>query len=51
MPKAHSRKKSETTTLEWRPVEEVIPYARNPRLIPDSAVSKVAASIAEFGFK
>jgi ParB-like chromosome segregation protein Spo0J len=28
-----------------------IPYARNARIIPDSAVGKVAASIKEFGFK
>lgn len=51
MAKSHSPKKAEQTTLEWRAVEDVIPYARNPRLIPDSAIGKVAASIKEFGFK
>jgi site-specific DNA-methyltransferase (adenine-specific) len=29
----------------------VIPYARNPRQIPQSAIDKVAASIQEFGFR
>jgi len=29
----------------------LIPYARNPRHIPQSAVNKVAASIREFGFR
>ncbi len=34
----------------WSP-SRCIPYARNARVIPDSAVGKVAASIKEFGFK
>ena len=51
MAKSHSPKKAEQTTLEWRAVEDVIPYARNPRLISETAVSKVAGSIAEFGFR
>jgi len=34
----------------WEPAR-CIPYARNARVIPDSAVGKVAASIKEFGFK
>ena len=34
----------------WEP-SRCIPYARNARIIPDSAVGKVAASIKEFGFK
>jgi len=34
----------------WPP-SRCIPYARNARVIPDSAVGKVAASIKEFGFK
>ena len=34
----------------WEP-SRCIPYARNARVIPDSAVGKVAASIKEFGFK
>ncbi len=38
-------------TLEMWPPSRCIPYARNARIIPDSAVGKVAASIKEFGFK
>lgn len=51
MAKSHSPKKAEQTTLEWRAVEDVIPYARNPRLVSEAAISKVAGSIAEFGFR
>lgn len=53
MPKGHSDKRSAeaTATLEWRPVESVIPYARNPRFVSETAISKVAGSIAEFGFR
>lgn len=38
-------------TVEIWPIERLIPYARNPRHIPQSAVNKVAASIREFGFR
>src|SRR5207244_2074198 len=34
---------------EW-PIDKPIPYARNAREIPQSAVDKVAASIKEFGW-
>jgi ParB-like chromosome segregation protein Spo0J len=37
--------------VEWRPVGEVFPYERNPRVIPESAILKVAASIREFGWR
>ena len=37
--------------VEQRDIGQVIPYERNPRRIPDAAVSKVAASIREFGFQ
>lgn len=37
--------------IEWWPIERPIPYARNARKIPESAVDKVAASIKEFGFR
>jgi len=33
------------------PTSKPIPYARNPRKIPQSAIDKVAASIQEFGFR
>ena len=32
-------------------IEKPIPYARNPRQIPQIAIDKVAASIREFGFR
>jgi ParB-like chromosome segregation protein Spo0J len=38
-------------TVEMWPIERVIPYARNPRQIPQTAIDKVAASIQEFGFR
>jgi ParB-like chromosome segregation protein Spo0J len=37
--------------VEIWPIENVIPYARNPRIIPQSAVNKVATSIRQFGFR
>lgn len=36
--------------VEWWPIERVIPYARNARKCPQSAVNKVAKSLAEFGW-
>lgn len=36
--------------IEYRRIEDIIPYERNPRK-NDSAVDAVAASIREFGFK
>lgn len=35
--------------IELWPIEKVIPYARNPRRISEAAISKVKASIKEFG--
>ena len=37
-------------TALW-PIAKVVPYARNPRVITDEAVAKVAASIREFGWQ
>src|ERR1017187_8074175 len=37
--------------VEWWPIEKAVPYARNARICPESAVAKVAGSIHEFGFK
>jgi ParB-like chromosome segregation protein Spo0J len=37
--------------VEIWPIEKPIPYARNPRQIPQIAIDKVAASIQEFGFR
>ena len=37
--------------VELWPLERLQPYERNPRLCPQRAIEKVAASIAEFGFR
>lgn len=37
--------------IEQWPISQPIPYARNARKIPETAVDKVASSIAEFGFQ
>jgi ParB-like chromosome segregation protein Spo0J len=37
--------------VEIWPLEKLIPYARNPRQIPQIAIDKVARSIEEFGFR
>ena len=39
-----------TLNVEYRKVEALIPYARNPRTHSDEQVAKIAASIAEFGW-
>jgi ParB-like chromosome segregation protein Spo0J len=36
--------------VEYRPLESLVPYARNPRTHSDEQVSQIAASIREFGF-
>jgi DNA modification methylase len=38
-------------TVESWPIERPIPYARNARVVPEAAIAKVAASIAEFGWR
>ncbi len=40
-----------TPTVALWPIEKPVPYARNPRLAPESAIAKVAGSIEEFGFR
>jgi ParB-like chromosome segregation protein Spo0J len=37
--------------IELWPIEKLIPYARNARKIPQTAIDKVAASIKEFGWR
>ena len=37
--------------IEDRPIADLRPYERNPRKIPKKAVSKVALSIKEFGWR
>jgi ParB-like chromosome segregation protein Spo0J len=36
--------------VAWRPLHELIPYARNPRTHTDAQVAQIAASIREFGW-
>lgn len=43
--------KSSALSVELWPTSKPIPYARNARKIPQSAIDKVAASIQEFGFR
>ena len=38
-------------TVEWWPIERPLPYARNPRLTPETAIAKVAASLKEYGWR
>ena len=37
--------------LEYRSPDDLIPYERNPRVMSDTAVEKVARSISEYGFR
>ncbi len=37
--------------IELWPIDRPLPYAQNPRKIPQSAIDKVAASIKEFGWR
>ena len=41
---------TETLRVEYRKVEMLIPFARNPRTHSDAQVAKLAASIVEFGW-
>ena len=41
---------TETLRVEYRKVETLIPFARNPRTHSDAQVAKIAASIVEFGW-
>jgi ParB-like chromosome segregation protein Spo0J len=36
--------------IEYRPLADLIPYARNSRTHSDGQVAQIAASIKEFGF-
>jgi hypothetical protein len=40
-----------TFNIEWWDIDKVVPYAKNARKIRQSAIDKVAASIAEFGWR
>jgi len=45
-----SRLEGENMSIEHRPVESLIPYARNARTHSDDQVAQIAASIRSFGF-
>lgn len=40
----------EPLQIQYRPIESLIPYARNARTHSDAQVAQIAASICEFGF-
>lgn len=40
----------ETMKIKMIPISSITPYEKNPRIIPESAVKKVADSIKEFGW-
>ena len=50
---ASSRRQTATEklTVELWPTSRPVPYAHNARICPESAISKVAASIREYGFR
>lgn len=37
--------------IEQWPVDRVVPYGKNPRIIPDTAIAMVASSIEQFGWR
>lgn len=43
--------KSQSLTVQWWARDRVRPEKNNPRIIPEAAVEKVAASIKEFGWR
>jgi len=36
--------------IDYRPIETVIPYARNPRTHSAEQIAQIAASIVEYGW-
>jgi ParB-like chromosome segregation protein Spo0J len=42
---------SQSLTIEWWTLDRVRPYEHNPRVIPEAAIDKVAASINAFGWR
>ena len=36
--------------IEYRPIDALLPYARNPRTHSPAQIAKIAASIVEFGW-
>lgn len=46
-----SMSQHESLSVEWRAIADVRPYPGNPRVIPETAIKKVAASIKAFGWR
>lgn len=42
---------SDSLTVEWLTIGEIKPYTDNPRVAPQMAIDKVAASIQQFGWR
>jgi DNA modification methylase len=43
--------RADSLSIELWPIERVIPYENNPRVVPKRAIEKVAASIRQFGWR
>jgi ParB-like chromosome segregation protein Spo0J len=43
-------KTSPTLQIEYRAIDALLPYARNPRTHSPAQIAKIAASIVEFGW-
>lgn len=48
--KTNAEIESKDLLIRYRPVAELIPYARNSRTHSDAQVAQIAASIREFGW-
>lgn len=48
--KANQSPERRELAVVWRPVEELIPYARNARTHSEAQVAQIAGSIREFGW-
>ena len=42
---------SAALAVEWWLIDKPVPYARNARVCPESAIAKVAGSLTEFGWR
>ncbi len=47
---AATERKNSVLAVVYRPLSELVPYARNARTHSDEQVAQIAASIKEFGF-
>ena len=47
---SQDRSSQNTMFVRWLPIEQLTPYADNPRTCPQEAIDTVAASIREYGF-